>query len=107
MLSPSLSPHSLEGSSQLFNGSLSEDRGLETGSGMEVCARNGHEHVPALDDLDLAVADVVGEPSDASEFERSPVKRVAGISYGDLALTFVGDEWGITLGGVFPRPWVR
>lgn len=79
-----------------------------TGPGVEVCAGNGHEHVPARDDLDLAVADVVGEPSDSSEFERSAEKRVAGISYGDLALTFLGDERGITLGGVsrwtaFPR----
>jgi hypothetical protein len=70
-------------------------------------ASNRNVPVLAREDFDLAVPDVARETSDAGQRENAAEKRMRGISDGNLAFAFLGDQRGIALVGVCQFLWVR
>jgi hypothetical protein len=100
MVAPPSAACSLEGGDQLLNGGAGQDGGFGTGFGGEVGAGDGDVGDPAREDFDLAVTDVSRQTSEPRELQCPAVEGMTGIGDGDLALAFLRDQRGITLGEV-------
>jgi hypothetical protein len=96
--------HSLEGGDQFGHGVVSQDGGLGTWLRGQVRAGDGDVADLAGGDLDLTTADVPRQVCQADQGQNPPVKRMAGVGDGDLALAHFGDQRCITLAGVSPSP---
>ena len=90
----------MEGSEQGFNGVEGEDGGLGAGFGGEIGAGDGDVGDQAREDFDLAVTDVSREPGEPRQLERLTEEGMTGVGDSDLALAFLRDQRGITLGEV-------
>jgi hypothetical protein len=90
----------LEGRDQLFKGGAGQDGGFGAGFGGEVGAGDGDVSDPAREDFDLAVTDESRQTSESQQLQRPAVEGMTGIGDGDLALAFLRDQRGITVGEV-------
>jgi hypothetical protein len=107
MVAPPSRAYSLEGGDQLFNGRGGEDGRFRARFRREIRAADGDETDLTRQDFDLTVTDMSRESSESRELQRPAVEGMAGISDGDLAFAFFGNQRGITLDEVFPRQEVR
>jgi hypothetical protein len=90
----------LEGGDQLLNGGEGQGGGFGTGFSGEVGAGDGDVGDPAREDFDLAVTDVSRQTSEPGELQCPAMEGMTGIGDCDLALAFLRDQRGITLGEV-------
>jgi hypothetical protein len=92
---------SLEEGNQLFNAGGGQDGRLGAGLGREVRAADRDVAVLSGEELDLAVADMAGQPSDAGQLQRAAEERVSGVGDRDVAFAFLCDQRGITVAEVW------
>lgn len=87
--------------SQIPQGRQRQNSGFRASCGREVGA--GHRDIAVLirGDLDLGMADVVGQTSQAGKLQRSSEERMSGVGDCDFPFAFLQDERGVTLGGVW------
>jgi hypothetical protein len=102
MVAPPSGTHSLEGGHQGFNGDEGQDGGFRARFGGEVGAGDGNVSDQAREDFDLAMADVSREAGHPRELKCPAEEGMTEIGDGDVALAFLRDQRGITLGEVSP-----
>ena len=107
MVAPPCLPHSLEGRNQLFNGNWSEDGWFWAGFRRKISAADGDETKLARKNFNLAVTDMSRKTSQPRKLQHSAVEGMTRIGNGDLALAFLRNQRGITLGGVFRFRWAQ
>jgi hypothetical protein len=101
MVAPPSGTHSLEGGDQRFNGDDGQNGRFRVRFGGQVGARDGDVSDQAREYFDLTMANMSWESGDPRELVCPAEERMSGIVDGDVALAFLRDQRGITLGEVF------
>ena len=98
MVAPPSGNHSLEGGDQGFNGDDGQNGRFRTRFNGQVGARDGDVSDQAGENFDLTMANMSWESGDPRELVCSAEEGMSGILDSDVALAFLRDQRGITLG---------
>jgi hypothetical protein len=101
------SAYSLEGGNQLFNAGQGQDGRFGAGLDREIGAGDWDVGDLSWKDFDLTVTDVSWEASETRELQCPAIEGMRRVGDGNLALAFLRDQRGITLGEVCPSPGRR
>jgi hypothetical protein len=104
MVSPPGDRHSLEGQNQFRNGASGKNGWNTTRFVRQVGTGNGNEGELTGDNLDLAVAHMIGQAPKACQLESATEERVTLISHRDVAFAFLLTDRCITLVTVCRSP---